>query len=379
MQSSTRCGLATALVMAACFLGIPLSGQGTAPVMIENSSKPAARNADRILELKEVMRIKEEGGEFYFKSPRMQVGPDSSVFVWDEEQLLKFDPKGKFVRNFFHKGQGPGEFLHLAGFFILNPGLMIQGNNPRKLTRFSDDGVLMKETPFSSPVGWLRPVGKSGDAFIFTVADNALALFKGATSGVVTVSTHVFVWTEQRATLEKKGSFSGDVFVIKTPGAMLWITPLIVASPQRGRLALAHEQKYQVKILEIETGKIIRSFRRDYDSIKFDPPKTGFVINGVDYGHPPKKLVSDIEDFFPVGEVLWVVTSTRDKNDNPLIDVFDSQGIYQDRFYIRRPPGAGRAFMRSKGSAVIQDGFLYQIERQDDFISIAKYEIKDPG
>ena len=91
--------------------------------MIENPSRPAARNADRILELKEVMRIKEDGGEFYFKSPRMQVGPDSSVYVWDEEQLLKFDPKGKFVRNFFHKGQGPGEFLHLAGFFIPKPGI----------------------------------------------------------------------------------------------------------------------------------------------------------------------------------------------------------------------------------------------------------------
>jgi hypothetical protein len=367
--------------MVAMFLDIPLSGQGAAQVVIENPSKPAARNADRILELKEVMRIKEDGGEFFFKSPSMQVGPDSFVFVRDEEQLLKFDPKGKFVRNFFRKGQGPGEFLRLAGFFILNPGLMIQGTNPRKLTRFSDDGVILKEAPFSSPLGAPAPVGKSGDAFVFTVAENALALFKGATSGVVTVSTHVFVWTEQRAALEKKASFPGDVFVIKLPGggASFWITPLIVGSPWKGMLALSHEQKYLVKILEIETGKIIRSFRRSYDSIKYNPPKTGFVVNGIDYGRPPKKFVSDIEDIFPVGEVLWIVTSTRDKDDNPLIDVFDSQGSYQDRFYIRRPPGAGTSFMRSRGSTVIQDGFLYQIERQDDFVSIAKYEIKDPG
>ena len=166
--------------------------------------------------------------------------------------------------------------------------------------------------------------------------------------------------------------------MIKTPGggASISITPLIVASPQKGRLALAHEQKYQVKILEIETGKILRSFRRDYESITYVPPKTGFVINGVDHGRPPKKFVSDIEDFFSVGEVLWVVTSTRDKNDNPLIDVFDSHGHLPDRFYIRRPPGAGTAFMRSMGSTVIQDGFLYQIERQDD---ISDCQIRDQG
>lgn len=36
---------------------------------------------------------------------------------------------------------------------------------------------------------------------------------------------------------------------------------------------------------------------------------------------------------------LWVFTSTRDKNNNRLVDVFDMEGAYVDNFYLAYPEG----------------------------------------
>src|SRR4030065_204003 len=69
--------------------------------VVENPAKPKAANAGRILQLTEVWKITDDGGEFYFKYPRnLQIAEDGSIFVADAEQLLKFSPEGKFLKNF---------------------------------------------------------------------------------------------------------------------------------------------------------------------------------------------------------------------------------------------------------------------------------------
>ncbi|MEA3420927.1 MAG: hypothetical protein U9Q97_04520, partial [Acidobacteriota bacterium] len=78
-----------------------------AQIIIENLEKPLSKNAGREVELKEVIQIIDTGEDFYFKYPHnLKIAPDGSIFVQDAEQLLHFSPEGKFIRNFFKKGQG---------------------------------------------------------------------------------------------------------------------------------------------------------------------------------------------------------------------------------------------------------------------------------
>ncbi len=85
--------------------------------MIENPDKPLSKKAGRILKLKKVLRIGDVGDEFYFRFPRnLKVSPDGSIFIQDIDQLLQFDQNGKFVRNFFKKGQGPGEMGYVVNY-----------------------------------------------------------------------------------------------------------------------------------------------------------------------------------------------------------------------------------------------------------------------
>ena len=84
--------------------------EGDGVQFVINPVTPLSKNAGRVLSLKEVMRIIDTGRNFYFKYLHsIKIAPNGSIFVKDDEELLQFDSKGKFNRNFSKKGQGPGE------------------------------------------------------------------------------------------------------------------------------------------------------------------------------------------------------------------------------------------------------------------------------
>ena len=122
-------GLGTSLItlmglLLACALGF---GQ-----IIENPSKPIAANAGRIVTLKEELRLEDTGAGFFFKNPStIRVSPRGDIFFKDgQEQALLFDPKGRFVRNLFKRGQGPGEFTSLIDTWATPDRLYLSGVPP---------------------------------------------------------------------------------------------------------------------------------------------------------------------------------------------------------------------------------------------------------
>src|SRR4030067_2650624 len=87
-----------------------LAAIGAAQQVIENPEKPTGINAGRVVSLKEVARIADEKGKFFFVQPfAVFTGHDGSVYVQEFKQLLKFDAQGRFVKNLLQKGEGPGE------------------------------------------------------------------------------------------------------------------------------------------------------------------------------------------------------------------------------------------------------------------------------
>ena len=98
--------------------------------IIQNPEKPLSSNAGRILEVEKMFRITDESGEFFFTRPSsLQIADDGSIFLTDENQFLEFTSDGKYLRNIFKKGQGPGEiqgpffYYHLQdeNIFIYDP------------------------------------------------------------------------------------------------------------------------------------------------------------------------------------------------------------------------------------------------------------------
>jgi hypothetical protein len=365
--------------------GILSANSGLAQDIIENPSKPLAANADRKVELKEVLRITDEGGKFYFKYPYgIAVGPDGSIFVAEQRELLQFDKAGTFIRDYFKFGQGPGEVQFVAGFEPTEQGLLVHGT-PHKLLRFDTAGAFVKESPLRTPYSRLSLAALQDDVFYFEAVEPPFDILNGSGPDIIALPHYLFAWKDGQDSIDKRGEFDVETSA-RRPSiggiSMAAMCRFLVAPIGSGRLVVSHTQDYLLKIFDPGAGSVTKSFRRPYKRVKYVPPDK--PKGGINFGEgqavsDPRKYAADIANLYFVGGQIWAVTSTTDKAQNPLIDVFDPDGRYLDRFYLTRPAKAVR-LPELPGHTVIRDGYLYALERDEDGISaVVKYEIKDSG
>jgi hypothetical protein len=339
--------------------------------IIENPEKPPSQNAGRVLALKEIMRITDEKGPFYFKQPGdLRISADGSIFYGDwDEFLYKFDARGKFLKNLVKKGEGPGEVRDFGEFLLEKSEIILHDTMSNKIITMDLNGKLIDE---------FSPGQKR--------FSNLLAFY----------NNKYFLVDYFRKDFERKSGpkeFGHDLYVvsrkgeaIKTPcafptmeavyfgerGSSLSSISTIRKAEDKGRfLYLSNTQDYLVKLLDLEKMDIVRVFRRTYKPVKFEPPaseKQWYRDRGFPDHH------NDIQKLLVYGDHLWVLTSTIEKDRGILTDVFDQEGKYIDCFYLPLP--RLKQNWRGFPPMVINGSSLYTVEWDEDGdIFIVQYQI----
>ena len=120
-----------------------------AQVVIENPGNPLNKNAGRVIQLEEVMRIKDDGYKIIFKNPKdLSLSEDGSIFLIDfidGSRLYKFSKDGKFIFRALKQGQGPRECRHASNYFIQRNRIRVQAWLPPKVMDYDLDGKYLKE------------------------------------------------------------------------------------------------------------------------------------------------------------------------------------------------------------------------------------------
>ena len=350
--------------------------------IIENPEKPLSKNSGREAELIELMKIRDVGSDFYFMFPRnLKVAPDESVFIVDKEQLLQFDRSGKFVRNLFKRGQGPGEMGHISNYCFIRNNIIIYNSYPPKIIWLDFSGSLTKELKVQTEGLSLEFLALYDGTYYFFNSDYPSV--KRGQSVTVDVPQNLIAITHDGKEMEKLTSFPTKVFIVasKQGGqAMCPINSLITVSFQEKFMFICHTQEYLVKLYDLEAHQIIRQFRRKYKRVKASrgkEKKCGAIVDGKEIILPPQKYLDDIQNLFVFGGQLWVMTSTTDKEKRVLIDVFNFKGQYIDNFYLKFPDNLARDIFGYKRE-IISGSFLYAIEQDEDgTYAISKHKIED--
>jgi hypothetical protein len=352
----------------------------SAQTVIENPEKPSSKNSGREVELVELMRIHDVGGDYYFKYPRNpKVSPDGSLFVQDHEQLLQFDPNGAFVRNYFKKGQGPGEMQRIADYFFVKDALIVHDARLQKILRFDFEGKLIDEFRIHELPMFSRLHLFQNGTYYF--CGHRIPSTEGKPE-VVDVSYDLIAASEGGENIEPVKSFPVESFAISAGGSggMISIAELVTI-PIKGNLVVCHTQEYLLKILDLESGKIVRSFRRKYKRVTVPKGRRvgGTVgIEGKTYT-APREYLNDISRLFSCGDLLWVITSTVKKDKGVVVDVFDFEGRYVDSFHLKIP-GESDLVAIGYRPMTISNGFLFRtVRNEDETYSIRKYRIEDKG
>ena len=344
--------------------------------VIENPGKPTSQTAGRIVGLKEVLRIEEDGKDIIFNSPYgLRIGPDEGIYFYDSGQLYKYDSEGNFVCTFLKFGQGPGEVERWTVFTFLNDQVIVQAGAPPKILTYDLEGNFINEIKTDMPHAYTHFIcpGKTLLGFQKDIDENIIPKKEGYYDMPLNLYEVRLDEDDQR----KIHSFPIKYFV--RPG-MWWeqIAPAF-AFQDADTLYIAHTEEYQIKHVDLAAKRTERIIKREYDRVKYLPSKEYLerIRRNPRSSPPVRKYVQDIRYLAVVDEDLWVLTSAKDTAGRPLIDIFDEAGGYIDNFYLDFPETSAPNRL-GMGSIIIIKDYVFSVDQGlDDFYSIAKYQIID--
>jgi hypothetical protein len=234
--------------------------------VFDNPAKPAAKNAGRIVALEEIVTVRDGVEAFYFEWPRnIQAAADGSFFLVSKNQLLQFDASGRFLRNYYKQGQGPGEMQYGASYGF--DGRSLVAFSFPKVLRFELDGRYLGEYRVNPKAGSVNFLDAFGGRCLFV--KYAFPAGK-AESEVVDMPQILISVSENGESIRELSSFPIKAYVMRSGGgggAIYYLNRLLIASVGDGRMFISHTQEYLVKLYDSGSDRVLRTFRREYDRV----------------------------------------------------------------------------------------------------------------
>lgn len=370
----------------AILLAFPLSlgaaSLSPAQTRVDNPARALAKNAGRVVDLKEVLRIWDDGDTAVFKIPReLALGPDGSLYFIDYDKgprLYRFSREGKLVSKLLKTGQGPGEAQNPSGFLVTEDRIRVLSWIPPKIIDFGLDGRYLKESRVVEDTHGLWYLGVS-EGRIYVIRDEVFRSAAWGNSGVFTIPNAAYEVSPDFLSWKKLCEFPVRMLV---KGRRAFRLDPIDADIQGTSLFVLHTAEYRVDEFDLRSGALKRVIARKYERVKNkaveeeDPdPET----RGVDFPEDP--YVWDVGRIHAAAGKLWVFTSSeKPDGDEQLVDVFDAEGRFADSVVLRYPPGKRNHRAASRWTVLSDDGlFIIPEQEADGLISIGWYRIADPA
>jgi hypothetical protein len=327
--------------------------------VVANPAVPVHKNPGRVLKVREKLRIRDTGDGFYFKGPGSpEIAPDGSIFIKQIGQLLRFSPEGAFLGDLIKPGQGPGEIEMPLGYLIEGDGVRLVDGSVNKIVHLTLEGRYLDERRLDQEVlrltrGWY--VG--------------LRSIRPRVSGVLADMPHDFVCAPRPdGTVWKTYTFLGK-FYQNQRVLFPWDTPRWVADAGRDLVFISLSRKYVIKVLDMNAGRVTRSFSREYPSLPYVvPPKAKAIY--AQAGVPTPDHSEDVLELFLPDAHLWVRTSTVDAEKGPLFDIFSAEGDFLDSFHV---------LVKGKIIGIRGDTIFASEEAEDGTIAVVLYKNLEYG
>ena len=329
--------------------------------VIFNNKKPLNQNH---YNLKRIIQISGESDKFFFRYPRnIKINKSGDIFLTDYNQLLRLNKNGKFIHNYYYRGQGPSELINMTNYLLHNNFIIIFNIRPHKIVWFELDGTLKKEFRLYDKLFYgelLAYHNKKYNIVVFTIP-------RIKNNSGFRNSTYSFIeFSDKGENFKQLISFPVKTFIVSLEGGSSFngIARFIYKVYNNRYVVFSHTRKYQIKVFDLKEKTIVNAFSRAYKRIKASSYNLeNITIQGKKYNELIMKYKADIKDIVLYKDKIWVVTSTK-KNNTTLIDEFDYNGNYINKFYLKLKGN----IIGSKGS------FLFVREKsEDDNPIIVKY------
>lgn len=286
-----------------------------------------------------------------------------NVYVLDRmaSKIYKFSPEGKFLKDLYRQGEGPGEIQSMYDFALADKKVYVLDYMKNKIIVMEEDGTFIRE--FKTNSVFLNDfIGIFEDWLVFSRKDSP---FARKTSRLYDVNNVIVFVSKDGETEKDFFTFTNKQFYLASAtggGGMSWDPFMAVIGD--GKLYACSSQEYLIEVLDLKTGLLISKFKRTYPRKKHEMRDSlkKFISK---YSAPKRRFDNDIRELFYDGGNLWIQTSTEVEDKGQMYDVFDSNGRFLDSFFIN-----------TKGQIMeIEGGYIYSYETdEEDFPFLIKYE-----
>jgi hypothetical protein len=343
-----------------------------------------AENAGRVVQLEEVLRIRDDGDTAIFRVPRkLALGSDGSLYFHDfaeGDRLYRYGPDGKLIFKALKTGQGPGECQRAANFLLDGDRVRVQAWSPPKIMDFGLDGRYKREIPTDDTKGSHSMFLIEGR--IYALRDEIPHSQAISRTGLITTPYTLYEISPDFKSWKKLCDFPVRHSIRRDPlGRPSWIRLDMIEATAGGPFVyVVHAAEYRIDQFDLRSGRVERVFRRAYERRRLEAEGDEDMDPGAKRDVDASDVPSfDVLEIHAVGDRLWAFTSTMaERGNGRLVDVFDADGRFVDSFTLEFPDRALR-HSYSKG-LVTADGFYFVPEQDEDgLVSIGKYRIPDAG
>jgi hypothetical protein len=281
--------------------------------------------------LQESLRIVEQPGAFFFASPAPpQVDEQGFIWVADQDQLLLFSPQGKFIHNFFKKGQGPGELTDVSGFIPERDGVLIFNRYPHKMIAFDRDGNALKETSISQLLGRANLLGSWRSRFYFL-----REYFQGTGGKAVFLDIPVRLLSagSGEAEVRVEGPWFPKRHFVRDTNWIKNVYFVQIGRANETNYFIVYNGNYDIHRLDLDRMEISPFISREYRKVKIRPewktPRDQFrapsqTLDGSEVKVFEHEVLDDVLKIWILGEKIWVLTSTFDETKRLVrVDLYD--------------------------------------------------------
>jgi hypothetical protein len=181
--------------------------------------------------------------------------------------------------------------------------------------------------------------------------------------------------SDEGHTVADLASFPSQRFITVLPGGVTSQTSfssLIIVLFGDTKYLITHTPEYLAKLFDVDKKEVVRQFRRDYKRVKRPSGLTGGVRGPGGAGPEPPEYWNDITGLHVYGDQFFIQTSTMDKKNGVLMDVFDSEGRYIDNFYLKYSNKDLERLNPGKRLSFAGDDVFITEQTDEGFIAIKK-------
>jgi hypothetical protein len=326
--------------------------------VVKNPKKPI--HSENVFSLKEDLALGEKERkekQMFYLLTDMDADSSGNIYVLDSEDvnIKVYDQKGRFLKVFSRKGEGPGELLNPVDIYIDGKDLIYvcdSGNN--RISIFSGQGdfvssINFKEYSAGKIIG-INPLG----GIILRVDKTSLE----SSMNFITRAYFINMYSDRFEF--KKNLYSVSVPIMQhfrkgEKGIALSIPyqkELCWTLDSSGNVYIGESQAYEIEVFS-PLGKNIRRIEKEYEQSKVSKPDIeNYVEDQFQFDKKERTFWSTtikqqlripenkpvFEKLFFAEDKLFVLRSENGNKERLLFDIFDSEGRYSWKMRLKIRP-----------------------------------------